>query len=1293
MMTIKKLAGGSGYDYLVKQVAAQDAAVPAGGLTSYYSERGEAPGVWLGSGLGALGLAPGEVVTEAQMTHLFGSGEHPRADELRAAAAAAGLPPSEVEAAGRLGATFRHRDGVHSEFVTDLAARCRAWNVAAGRRAGAKVPDEVKAELRTQLGRECFIRNHGRSPLTVAELHDEIARLSKRSPVTVVGYDEAFSPPKSVSVYWALADPQTAALVERCHQAAIRDAVSYQERDALFTRSGTDGIEQIDAEGMVATGFTHRDSRAGDPDLHTHVAVANKVRTTDGRWLAIDGRLLYKSHVAASETYDASLRARLTETLGVGWVARPSRNGRRPVWEIDGIDEGLCRRFSSRRADIEEKAAELAASFRANHGRPPTGVEMIHLAQQANLATRRAKQEPRTLAEQRSTWRRQADALLGPGGVDAMLRALPTEHRRGPELTPEWYDHIASRVVTELEGGRATWQGWHVRAEALRQLAGIPLPSDEINAVVDRVVATVLHERSWQLDPGDDANEPEVLRRRDGHSVYFLAGSTTYSSSRVLTAEKRLLATAALTDGRRLDPAVVDLTLLESVANGTTLNDGQARLVTELATSGRRLQLAIAAAGTGKTTALAVLANAWTSSGGAVIGLAPSAAAAEVLAEHLGAVPCDTLAKLAHALDHPDTAPDWVATLGPNTLLIIDEAGMADTPTLDLVTSHITSLGGSVRLIGDTHQLTAVGAGGVLTDLATTSPTVRLEEVLRFTDPAEAAASLALRAGDPAAIAFYTDNHRIHPADAASITAQVLTGWATDRRQGRDAIMLAPTRDLVAQLNHQARALRLDGRRDGRDVGLADGNRASAGDVIITRRNNRALRGRNGDWVKNGDRWHITAVHTDGSITAADLRGRRGLRLPADYVEAWCELGYATTVHTAQGVTADTCHVLVTGQESRQQLYTAATRGRLANHLHVTVTGDGQPDPVDYDTLTVKAAGEIVERTLTHDEQTVSASTHARQAREPEHLLAPAVARYLDALGVAAEQHLGPEQVRQLEERADQLVLWLTEEPAWPTLRGHLLQLAATGIDPVMALREAVAQESLDGARDAAAVLDWRIDPTRHLPGGPLPWLPGVPDGLSADPTWGPYLAACADRVHDLAEQVHDGEHQPTPWLAGGRVPVPAQLDGDLRVWRTANAVPDHDLRPTGPPAPSAAAARWQRHLDGQVAETGVPDISPWWPQLEHLSRYLADDSRLPMLAARLQDLSHDGGNAADVLAVALKDGPLPADRPVAALIWRIDRHDPTREGWPPVKPSPGPRSPRHEALTHRPRHDHGFRW
>jgi ATP-dependent exoDNAse (exonuclease V) alpha subunit len=262
------------------------------------------------------------------------------------------------------------------------------------------------------------------------------------------------------------------------------------------------------------------------------------------------------------------------------------------------------------------------------------------------------------------------------------------------------------------------------------------------------------------------------------------------------------------------------------------------------------------------------------------------------------------------------------------------------------VVDFIVARGGSVRLIGDDQQLAAIGAGGVLRDITHSHGALRLTELHRFTDPAEASASLAFREGKPEALDFYLNHGRVHVGDLATATEDAFSAWVSDRAAGVDAIMLAPTRDLVAELNRRARAHRLDTEPAGREVPLTDGNQASVGDVIITRSNDRRLRLTATDWVKNGDRWPISHVGKQGDLTVRHTRNHLTTRLPADYVHASTGLGYATTVHGAQGVSADTMHGLLTGQESRQQLYTMLTRGRAGNHLYLQVVGDGDPHSV-----------------------------------------------------------------------------------------------------------------------------------------------------------------------------------------------------------------------------------------------------------------------------------------------------------------------------------------------------------
>jgi hypothetical protein len=461
---------------------------------------------------------------------------------------------------------------------------------------------------------------------------------------------------------------------------------------------------------------------------------------------------------------------------------------------------------------------------------------------------------------------------------------------------------------------------------------------------VDLLVDEVLRTRSVLLAPPDDGiEEPEGLRRVDGSSVYTVAGADLYTSTRILDAEQRLVTTAGRHDGATVDQTAVDLALLEMAVNGTALDAGQTSLVRQMCTSGGRLQLAIAPAGAGKTTAMRAFTLARTQDGGHVVGLAPSAAAAAVLGEQTG-IRSDTLAKLTWSIQHGNL-PDWVARIGPSTLVIIDEAGISDTVSLDIAVRFVIGQGGSVRLIGDDQQLAAIGAGGVLRDIKHTHGALQLTELHRFSNPAEGQASLLLREGAPAALEFYLKHGRVHVGDLAATTQEAFSAWAADRAAGLDAIMLAPTRQLVADLNRRARSQRLDGAPAGREVRLADGNQASVGDVIITRRNDRRLRLSTTDWVKNGDRWTITHISRRGDLVVRHTRSHLTARLPSDYVGESAGLGYAATVHAAQGVTADTLHGLATGQESRQQPYTMLTRGRRSNHLYLQVVGDGIRTP------------------------------------------------------------------------------------------------------------------------------------------------------------------------------------------------------------------------------------------------------------------------------------------------------------------------------------------------------------
>jgi conjugative relaxase-like TrwC/TraI family protein len=390
-MSIHKLTAGSGYDYLTRQVAALDATAKGHvGLASYYTERGESPGVWVGSGLvGIEGLAAGDAVTAEQMWALFGAGMHPLATQRLEQLRDADLTDANVQAAARLGSPFKVVDIKPSRFRVEVARRIAAFNEQAGLPGDWPVSPVERARIRTEVARELFAAEYGRPPADARELAGTIAKHSRPAAQTVAGFDLTFSPVKSVSTLWAVADPQVAAQIEQAHHAAVGDALRFLEQYALFTREGPQGIRQVNVHGLIAAAFTHRDSRAGDPDLHTHVAVANKVQTLGGRWLSIDGRVLFKATVAASETYNTALEHRLRDRLGVRFADRPDTDPRKaPVREIVGVDPALNQRWSTRRVLIKHRQGELAGKFQQDHGRPPTPVEALQLAQQATLETR-----------------------------------------------------------------------------------------------------------------------------------------------------------------------------------------------------------------------------------------------------------------------------------------------------------------------------------------------------------------------------------------------------------------------------------------------------------------------------------------------------------------------------------------------------------------------------------------------------------------------------------------------------------------------------------------------------------------------------------------------------------------------------------------------------------------------------------------------------------------------------------------------------------------------------------------
>lgn len=599
-----------------------------------------------------------------------------------------------------------------------------------------------------------------------------------------------------------------------------------------------------------------------------------------------------------------------------------------------------------------------------------------------------------------------------------------------------------------------------MHAEVHRQIRGAGLPAGLVAEaggwVVDEVKALSVN-LTRDRDP---IGEPAGLCRSDGTSVYRHTGRNHFTTTRVLDAEARIVAAAASTDAVAWSTEDVELAILAARLEGIELNVGQEQLVLAMAGSGRRVQLALAPAGAGKTTAMRVIAGVWTEAGADVLGLAPSAAAAAALRDATG-MPCETLAKLVHDLDTQPGSP-LAAAIRQGTLLVVDEAGMADTITLDRVIGFAVACNATVRLIGDDQQLAAIGAGGVLRDIARTHGVVRLDE--------------------------------------QTVVEEVFNAWHREQDAGRDCLMLAPTHELVRQLNERARSARLGDTVAGDEVQLRDRTSASVGDVVLTRRNDRRLGVSGTDWVENGDRWTVAGIQNGALIVRHRDSGLTTV-LPAEYVAAHVELGYASTVHTAQGLTADVTHGVITGEETRQLLYTMLTRGRAENHVHVITDDISDQREFELPGITEQlTATETLERVLARDGAAVSATSTRDLAATPESRLHDAATRYTDAVAFATQKVLAGDD----EPVAPGPLPWLpgiptdvVEHPRWGPYSAARTRLVSTLAAQVRDRTDATLPAWLDDYADVltpelrADIAVWRaaqgIPPDERTIAGPAP--------------------------------------------------------------------------------------------------------------------------------------------------------------------------------------------------------------
>ncbi len=705
----------------------------------------------------------------------------------------------------------------------------------------------------------------------------------------VAGFDLVFSPPKSVSLLHALGDEETRRAVNEAHVSAWQAAMAYLEDEACVTRRGRNGVHREHAGGFVAAAYQHRTSRAQDPHLHTHVIVANMAKSpSDGKWRALDGEPILKSYrLAAGYLYQAQLRAELTRSLGVEWE-QPHKG----MAELRGVPRSVIRAFSTRRAQVVEELAR-----RGGGG--------FYAAQLAAVETRERKEQV-DLVGLREDWRaraaelglgsRELRALLGRVHQSALSRSdLLRIARRllGPEGLTE-----RQTAFSEPEAVMA-WAQAHAAgasAERVRRLAARLVRTDGVEQVGERP------------SPGRPAR---------------------YSTAELISLERAAL--ALVERGRDADvPAVGPQQLAEiEHSDRAVLSAEQERMVEEVTTRRSRVICVVGLAGAGKTTATHAVATAFAQAGLLVCGAAPSGVAAEKLHDETG-IPSTTLHRLLELARNEGGLPH-------RCVLIVDEAAMAETRTLAPLLELVEQAEAKAILIGDPHQLPAVGAGGLFAGIVEREGAVVLSENRRQHDPLEQDALARVRAGVGRDYLAYAElrERLVVSDDQVTTRARLLADWwqhARDDLSGN--VMLALRRRDVTDLNQLARQLMdTDGRLGRERLSLAEGEFA-VGDRVICLRNNATLD------VKNGTTGTIDQIDpTRRTLTLATDRGS-SVELSRRYLEAGnLRHAYALTGHAAQGLTLDRAFILATGEARLQEWgYVALSRARAQTRLYITST-------------------------------------------------------------------------------------------------------------------------------------------------------------------------------------------------------------------------------------------------------------------------------------------------------------------------------------------------------------------
>jgi len=1014
----------------------------------------------------------------------------------------------------------------------------------------------------------------------------------------VAGFDLTFSPPKSVSVMWAMGDRPTRAAVEEVLAQAAAEVVAWAEDHVFRTRTGAQGARQEAVRGVVGSAWLHYESREGDPQVHHHLVVLNRAQAvSDGAWRTLDSKALHPWVVALSERHAGIVEDLMTERFGVAWAEMRAIAGRVAKREVDGVAPDLVAEFSQRTKAIEEAITKKASEAEAVRGRPLTSQELGVVHRSAWRETR-PKKSHRPLSEMTAEWAERARPWVGEeptSWVAGLAGRSELPALRSDDLTDAMLRDLARAALAARSERSSVFTQANVYADVERQLHGVLFAHGERAKASERAVGIALS-MAVKLSPPEFSHVPERFRAPDGASQFALATSWQFTTAELLDAEARLLGAGRDTSGPVVGYGTV-ARVCERPLPGRAYKMGQdqAVAVEQVATSGRVCDVLVGPAGTGKTVALSGLLTTWEEEHGpgSAKGLAPSASASANLAEELG-IPTENTAKW---LSEADRGPERLAEAGrlralaaqfpaavsqaaeqraaeleaearrwqlaPGDLLIVDEASLAGTFALDRLVAQAREADAKVLLVGDPAQLGAVGAGGAFGLLiADRGCPPELSEARRFTKAWERRASAELRAGSPRAVDAYIGHSRVSEGDQAEVLAACYGSWKADVEAGKSSLMVAHDNATVRELNRLARTDRVAAGQVAPDgITLSDGSVAGRGDVAVARRNERHLRLSDGDWVRNRDRFMVTGTHEDGSMTVRALDRGGEVVLPPAYVAEHIELGYACTVWSAQGRTVGTAHAVVSAGMTREALYVAATRGRESNRLYVDVEPEPANAGMDHGPTERLAARDVLLAVASRRGADISAheamasewakaASFEQLAKEHQSLVATAMAQRWGALlgqtGLPAE-----------------LVATARRSPEWAGLLGALRDAEDRGLDARSALSQ-LATLPIGSDQDPAAALRARVQRWERASGGR--WSP------RQDLVAGLVSRATGVDDEDLATAIHEREEA---------------------IARRARDLAEHAVR---------AGAPWAKPFG--PPSTNSPIANAWWDHLAVIAAY-----------------------------------------------------------------------------------------